>query len=198
MIPIHLKPLQHRDMERIGIYFEKNASIQSLLQKRADARWSSTHSCWHVPCTKESYEAVAAALMGRGTIQRVELDRYLLGKNADFGVPPFINNPLSSSIKPSSAKEIPSSSSEEICPENMLEYEKYRNKLILKGYSKSTLRTYCGEFNNFLKVLNRSLAKDLTPEQLQRYILYCINTLKLSENTIHSRINALYPVGLKN
>ncbi len=191
MIPIHLKPLQHRDMERIGIYFEKNASIQSLLQKQAGARWSSTHSCWHVPCTKESYEAVAAALIGRGTIQRVELDRYLLGKNADFAVTPSINIPLSSSIKPSGAKVISSPSSEKICPENMLEYEKYKNKLVLKGYSKSTLRTYCGEFSSFIKVLGTKLAKDLSPNELQRYILYCINTLKLSENTVHSRINAL-------
>jgi site-specific recombinase XerD len=32
---------------------------------------------------------------------------------------------------------------------------------------------------------------ELTPERLKDYFLYCINTLKLSENTLHSRINAV-------
>jgi integrase/recombinase XerD len=31
----------------------------------------------------------------------------------------------------------------------------------------------------------------LEPDQLRSYFLYCINTLKLSENTLHSRINAV-------
>jgi integrase/recombinase XerD len=32
---------------------------------------------------------------------------------------------------------------------------------------------------------------DLTPVRLRSYFLYCINTLQLSENTLHSRINAI-------
>ena len=31
----------------------------------------------------------------------------------------------------------------------------------------------------------------LTPERLRAYILYCVKDLELSENTIHSRINAI-------
>lgn len=199
MIEIHLKPLQHRGKECIGIYFEKNALIQSLLQKHAKASWSSTHTCWHIPCTKESYEALTGAVAGHGTIHREELDRYLRGKKTNPQTPLTITSPPPS---PSNQKTISkpefSPAGEEICPENNLEFEKFKNQLILKGYSKSTMRTYCGEFSVFLKVLNKTPVKDMTPDQLQRYILYCIDTLKLSENTIHSKINALYPVGLKN
>ena len=167
MISIQLKPIQHKGKEQIGIYFEKNAQIQGLLQKYAKARWSSSGTCWHVPCTKESYEALACAIAGHATIQREELNKYLREK-------------ITNSETPLSKRTTPPAPS------------------VLKGYSKSTLRTYCGEFSIFLKEIKGYPAKDLTPERLQRYILYCINTFGLSENTIHSRINALYPVGLKN
>ena len=192
MIEIHLKPLQHRGKEQIGIYFEKNAIIQSLLQKHASAKWSSSHKCWHIPCTKESYEALAGAVSGKGKIHREELDRYLREKKTNPQTPLTITTPPPS---PSNQKTISkpefSPAGEEICAENNLELEKYENLLVLKAFSKSTMRTYCSEFKTFLKKLNKNLARDLTPEQLQRYILYCIDTLKLSESTIHSRINSL-------
>ena len=35
------------------------------------------------------------------------------------------------------------------------------------------------------------MVDDLSPEKLRDYFLYCINELKLSENTLHSRINAV-------
>lgn len=192
MIPIHLKPLQHRGMERIGIYFEKNTLIQGLLQKQAGAIWTRTHTCWYVPCTKASYEALTGAIAGQATIHREELDRYLLEKKTNAGTPlSKAPAPPSIPVKTTIPKPVSSIIAEEICPENELEFKKYKNQLVLKGYSKSTMRTYCGEFSVFLKVLNKTPAQDLTPDQLQRYILYCINTLGLSENTIHSRINAL-------
>lgn len=192
MIQIHLKPLQHRGKECIGIYFEKNAHLQTLIQKQAKANWSSTHRCWLVPCTKESYEALAGAVAGKGMIYREELDIYLRGKemNAEILLSKTAPPP-SPSIKKTIPKSVATSNGEEISLENKIEFDKYKNQLVLKGYSKSTMRTYCGEFSVFLKVLNKTPAKEMTPDLLRRYILYCIETLKLSENTIHSRINAL-------
>ena len=192
MISIQLKPIQYKGKEQIGIYFEKNSKIQGLLQKWAKARWNSDQDCWYVPCTKESYEALAGAIAGQATIQREELNKYLREKITNSESPLSITPPLPApSIKNSIPKPVSCPTGEEICPENELELKRYKNQLVLKGYSKSTMRTYCGEFKTFLKTLKKNLAKDFTKEQLQRYILYCIERLKLSENTIHSRINAL-------
>ena len=192
MIEVQLKPLHHKGMECIGIYFEKNSTIQTILQKQAKVRWSNTHKCWYVSCIKQSYEAVANALAGQATIQRDELNLYLKNKitNSTDHLPAPSNSRYGS-LKKTITGQISSSASEKIYPENELEFEKYKNQLILKGYSKSTMRTYCSEFVVFLKVLGKNSAKNLTPDELQRYILYCINTLKLKENSIHSRINAL-------
>ena len=192
MIEVQLKPLQHKGMECIGIYFEKNAVLQSILQKEAKARWSRTHKCWYVLCNKERYEALANALAGQVTIQRNELNLHLKNKGTNSTEHlPDPSKPVFVTLKKPITRQISSPASERIYSENEIEFEKYKNQLILKGYSKSTMRTYCSEFAVFLKVLGKHKAKDFTPDRLQGYILYCINTLQLKENSIHSRINAL-------
>lgn len=67
----------------------------------------------------------------------------------------------------------------------------FLEKLVLKKYSKSTLQTYRNEFSQLLLQLGDVRVQDLTPEHLKRYMLYCVTRLHLSENTLHSRLNAL-------
>jgi integrase/recombinase XerD len=78
-----------------------------------------------------------------------------------------------------------------ISPYNRDALEIYQNTLVLKGYSASTIKTYQTEFVHLLSLIKDTRADDLTPEKLKSYLLYCIQTLKLSENTIHSKLNAL-------
>lgn len=63
--------------------------------------------------------------------------------------------------------------------------------LELKAYSPSTIITYRNEFAQLLYVLKDKPVGDLDATRLRSYFLYCIKTLKLSENTLHSRINAV-------
>jgi integrase/recombinase XerD len=63
--------------------------------------------------------------------------------------------------------------------------------LQMKAYSESTLKTYRNEFAQLLYLLKANSVNELTADRLRGYFLYCINTLKLSENTLHSRINAV-------
>jgi len=69
--------------------------------------------------------------------------------------------------------------------------QRMHEELLLKGYSENTIKTYCGEFVQLLYLLKDVNVDTLTPERLRSYILYCVTKLKLSENVIHSRINAL-------
>lgn len=63
--------------------------------------------------------------------------------------------------------------------------------LQLKAYSESTVRTYRNEFAQLLYVLKSVGVNTLEGIKLRSYFLYCTNTLQLSENTPHSRINAI-------
>lgn len=184
MEKVILKPIQHRGEECIGIYFEKNAIIQNLIQKNAGAKWSRTLKCWYVLLSKNNYEVIAKALNGKVQMRMDELKKHLLLKRGN-------SIPVQKELLRTTEKLKLPKHTESISKDNELEFIEYKNRLILKGYSPSTIRTYCNEFQIFLQTLNKKSAKELTPEQLQRYILYCINQLKLSENTIHSRINSL-------
>jgi integrase/recombinase XerD len=63
--------------------------------------------------------------------------------------------------------------------------------LILKSYSQSTQKTYLGEMAQFLKEIKHEAASNFTTARLKDYLQYCHTTLKLTENSIHSRMNAL-------
>jgi len=63
--------------------------------------------------------------------------------------------------------------------------------LQLKAYSPSTISTYRSEFAQLLYLLKDKYVAEISTERLRKYFLYCLETLKLSENTLHSRINAI-------
>ena len=74
---------------------------------------------------------------------------------------------------------------------NAPHFKRYIESLQLKGYSPNTLRCYGNEFAQLLYLLKNKSVACCTEEELRRYVLYCINVLKLSENSIHSRMNAI-------
>lgn len=61
----------------------------------------------------------------------------------------------------------------------------------LKGYSRHTEQTYRNEFAQLLLLLGDVPVEHLSPERLRSYMLYCTSELKLSEATLHSRLNAI-------
>jgi integrase/recombinase XerD len=80
METVILKPLQHRGQESIAIYFQKNAVIQSLIQKQIGARWSQTNGCWYIPLSKENYKLLVTILTGKADLKNEELKKYLVEK----------------------------------------------------------------------------------------------------------------------
>lgn len=67
---------------------------------------------------------------------------------------------------------------------------KFEEVLKLKAYSKATIKTYLTEFSQFLKFLNENSVNEVANEDVNKY-LYNLVLNKLSENQIHSRINAI-------
>lgn len=78
-----------------------------------------------------------------------------------------------------------------IHPNNQPALRLFIETLQLKAYSESTIRTYRNEFGQLLYVLKSITVDTLDGLKLRSYFLYCTNVLKLSENTLHSRMNAI-------
>ncbi len=78
-----------------------------------------------------------------------------------------------------------------IHPVNQPAFQHLIETLQLKAYSQSTITTYRNEFAQLLYLLKAHPVEDLNADRLRSYFLYCLNTLKVSENTLHSRMNAV-------
>lgn len=74
---------------------------------------------------------------------------------------------------------------------NQPEFQKFQKHLILKGFSHNTLRTYTIEFAQLLYHIGANPVWEMTTEELQSYFLHCHTELKISENQIHVRMNAV-------
>src|SRR5690606_37468036 len=74
---------------------------------------------------------------------------------------------------------------------NARELQRMKEVLQMKAYSPSTIKTYTVEFAQLLYILKDVPVDSLSYDRLRAYILYCINTLKISENQLHSRLNAI-------
>ena len=79
----------------------------------------------------------------------------------------------------------------QIHPINLAALKRMHETLLLKGYSPNTIKTYCIEFSQLLYLLKGISVDTLTADRLRSYFLYCVTELKLSENVIHSRMNAI-------
>jgi site-specific recombinase XerD len=196
MQTVILKPLHHRQQECIGIYFENSSQLNTAIRKNAGARWSQTNKCWYILLSKENYNKLFFALKGKAKIEQSALHKYLADKktknktiipkepaitknNTPVNKPVWINKQVTvyktQNIKDINAHVLPA----------------MEQHLKLKAYSPSTIKTYLGEMVQLLSLLNTIPADNLKPEHLKRYLLHCYEKLKLTENTLHSRINAM-------
>ncbi len=205
MQTIILKPLQHRGIECIGIYFEINLKIQGNLKKTGVVKFSNTNKCWYAPLSKENYNKIFFALKGLATIQQSALHQYLVDKKAGkqatiakllpikavvikkaagvSGKAAIISKPVSNKLTIYKTGRIQAVNAH-VLPA-------MQQQLKLKAYSPSTAKTYINEMAQLLQTINSIAADELTPEHLRRYLVYCYEKLMLTENTLHSRINAM-------
>jgi site-specific recombinase XerD len=206
METIILKPLQHNQEENISMFFSNIALLNKAVRKIKKARWSGTNKCWYVPLSKEKYNEIVAAFKGIANIENAALHQYLVNKKKpttgkpDPGLlqqktkantlPVILFKPVAASQKVNN-RAVTIYKGGKIHSVNAHVIPAMEQQLKLKAYSPSTIRTYLQEITHLLGLLKNIPADDLTPEHLKRYLVYCSQEMKLKENTLHSRINAL-------
>lgn len=208
MSQVVLKPLYHRNQECIGIYFENSPVLNGAIRKNAGARWSQTNKCWYVPLSKENYYKLFFAVKGKAELVHKELHEYLAGKKkkgkeAIRDISAIVKQPTAV-IRPAQSIKQPVSRNISLTQKTTANYKggiiqpvnshiipAIHQHLKLKAYSPSTIKTYLGEMTQLLSLLNNIPADELAPEHLRRYLVHCYEKLKLTENTLHSRINAM-------
>ncbi|MEJ7610469.1 MAG: tyrosine-type recombinase/integrase [Ferruginibacter sp.] len=184
---ITLSYLVHRGSDHIALHFEKDFLFTQGLRTLILLRWSLQNSCWYCPYSKENFLLLKKYVLSKG--YPVEYNALAEGvKNrlspaeTIAAFPPKLKAVVQNKATPLQYA---------ISEENAEEFKKFLQRLSLKMYSPSTVRTYSNELMQFLKILGKAAAPTVTVERLKDYFQYCHNSLKLSEATLHSRINAL-------
>jgi integrase/recombinase XerD len=195
----------HRNEARILLVFDYNEKWIQRLRKNTDARWSKTLKGWHIANTIENRKK--CGLHNGEKILNTE------GKPTNIKVSSGTIKTYEKIIIKNKEEKI---SIKEVLPtnEHTINYKgkniavinthvlaKARQHLILLAYSPNTIKTYINEISIFLQHIGHRNADAITPQNLKDYLQYCFEKLKLSENTIHSRLNGLkfyYEQVLKN
>ena len=175
----------HRAEKRIKLQFEADHAINNILKNMPGARWSHSLHCWHIPQSKPFYNDFKKMLPADWQI----LEKKQPSLPADLKPP--VRIPVEKASIPTRESKATALAIWEICKENKLALDDFTTMLSLKAYSPNTIRTYKNEFSALLQILKKRPVHSLSAEEVRRYVLYCVETLQLSENSIHSRLNAL-------
>ena len=193
MPTVVLRPLFHRGQEVIAVDFPKIRELEIAVRKLEGARWTQTHKMWYLPLNRENFQRIAAAVKPLGTLEYDRLKHYLeRRKQVSATQLPAVTEtrpPVTGQKRP--AKPAAATTAWKLSNANVASLTGFMEHVTLKAYSPSTLKTYRNEFMQLLQLLKSKPVTALTADDLRRYFVYCFETLKLSENTLHSRINAI-------
>ena len=192
MLTITLKSFLHRGGQQISISFDNDNALNQVVKKISGTRWSKTNKCWYILLNKENYTTIIQKFNNKAIINNTQLKQYLVQKNSVVAISPKARQPVTVAraiiYKPAPK---PVGAIHRLSPANIQALKLFTQHLILKAYSPSTIRTYSNELVQFLHAIKNQPAGSFTVPRLKDYLQYCFVTLKLSEATLHSRINAL-------
>jgi site-specific recombinase XerD len=78
-----------------------------------------------------------------------------------------------------------------ISKDNIRAHELFHQELILRGYSKNTIRTYSGEFHFLLQLLNTRHIDSLNQKEIKSYLLWLVTVKKYGEAQVNTSVNAI-------
>lgn len=188
MTSVYYSAVTHRGKHQILVKFEFDETLNNQMRKRKDAVWSNSLKGWLLPDT-EAYRAQC----GMDTTAVAALKEHLPAEDKspkdkqlkEIKTVPDKNAGIARTNKSSVVQ------SSFISAHNRVQLDHFIQHLTLKAYSPSTIKTYRNEFMAFLQTIKHTDADSFTSNRLKDYLEYCFTVLKLSENTLHSRMNAL-------
>jgi site-specific recombinase XerD len=195
MLFIHLLPLVHRGIEAIAIQAPNTPAITLAIRKLPAVKWSQTNRVWYVPLSETAVAQIRNALSELAQIDNSQLALYFQKiKQIEATTHTEKGKNDATVIKiayPAKTKPVHLTLVWNISPENLTALQRFVEQLKLKAYSSSTITTYRGEFLRLLQLLKQKPVHELGSEDLRRYMQYIMEVQRVSENTVHSRLNAL-------
>ena len=176
LLTIRIEKLFHRNKNCLAIYFPYNSELVAHTKKIAGATFSKTHKCWYVEWRKGLLNEIVNMYKGYAWVDYSSLKKETVSKEDHKQ---HIENEVPIKI---------------VTPTNPVHEKALRmmeQKLILRGYSENTRRTYLYHFKEFLRFYIDTDPLDLNEIEIRNYLLYLIEHAKLSRSTQNQAINAI-------
>lgn len=165
--------ITHKNKECILLSCENKPQLNKIFKTFGFVKFSNTHKGWYLPKNKDLLKQVVAAFAG---IAKLDVEGLKLAVDE---------------VAAKQVNKIKATVLSNITQHNAKQLELMLQTLILKAYSQATINTYRNEFLIFLQTIKTKKVDDFTPQRIKDYLQYCFDKLKLSESTLHSRMNAL-------
>lgn len=191
MLLINCSYLTHKNIDCILLKSEYNTQLNLAYRNLPFVRYSNTNKCWYIAKNKEQLKQVALVTKSLA-ILNIEPLKTVVNKLA-FTRP---TTTLIAATKPNNIIENVKATNVNNDNVNISVYNAKQlglmsQTLSIKAYSPATVRTYRNEFTVFLQTIKANKVDEFTPERIKDYLQYCFDKLKLSESTVHSRMNAM-------
>lgn len=169
---ITLKHLLIDGKKQIGIQFNPDKVIQSLIKELPNPRWSNSYGMAYILNTKENLTEIFDKFRGVAWVNCNYFfkDRILQNENEPLDIEWFRKRALTKNYK--------------TCP------EEYFKKLEIKKYSMSTARTYIGLFETFLNHYRDTDPIELNENDVRDYLGYMVRQNR-SNSYINQSINSI-------
>ncbi len=165
---------------QIGIHFDDSLELAGITEYLG-AEWSGDENCWFIPRDVNTVNEIIEAFKGYAWVDA----------SVFFGGSTFRYDRPSASRREVSAAE----QEEGIKPRNYPLVkpvpEAYKRLLKLRRYGRSTIRTYCNLFKQFINYFPDQSPDDLSSEQIHEYLHYLVDTRQVSFSTQNQSVSAI-------
>ena len=164
---IKLNKSMYYNTEVVAILFDYEPHIKDKVKQIAGVRWSKSISSWYIP--KQLFDL-------HSFLKKIEDVA-----NIDY----------------SALNDQEKTHSKEIKTQNYQHQKtvklpiEYLEKLVQKRYSESTIKTYCHYFKHFQTTFDRTNLDEITPQEINSYLLKLIQEKGISNSQQNQRINAI-------
>lgn len=171
MNKVILEPLFHRDSECIAFKPGMGDKCYSIVRSLPGVLYTKTHSRWYlVNDTKSVFNTIFEAF----NKEKIFID-YSALRNKEKTQP-----------------DLPVTITSEVWTEaHTLAMNQVAQKLLLKGYSANTSKTYLEQLKLFLRFYARYNPTELEEPEIINYLLYLVEKKKISKSTQNQAINAI-------
>lgn len=172
MKTITTESVLHNGERRIALRFDYDSELAALVKAIPGVRWSQTMGCWHVP----------------GNVNITDLKAFY-GKARIYTLNAGANKSAQNDAR---EKSVTSGS---LSADDKIRINEFREWMIHRRYSESTITTYSGMLEHFLRFISPKKSEEAVPEDMVKFVNEYIIPRKLSytfQNQVISATKLFY------